>query len=471
MKKGFTLIELLAVIVILAVISLIAIPQITKIVETSKKNAAMLGAESYAHAVETQSISNELKGLGSIKDGIYEIGSLNVNIKGQSPKSGVFTVKGGKVTDAKLCINGFSIDVVNRKSNLSEKDYCNNADATVTFYTDDKDYTVNKSKNRLFTLNNDKYAVVSCNNGAIPVVSGNTISVMPTNGDTVCYLNQDLYKAVWHAGTSETHMEVFKDNESDQRWSVNDYKNIIINMNGYKYKYTGSGYVATVNGNLTINGDQDSEISSVENVFNITRTGNLTINGGKYISTTTDKLAVLYIMYSTGKVTINDGEFVSTHLYDIGGGENSNIVINGGNFSSEQYGNFTTTSGSTAVINGGKFVSESTSHTAVSASSGASLTINNVDIYSKNQKAITSYGNNTSVVINNAKAKSGNGAAVYVEKGSLVINDIYAYALKGNALLVNGSKDVVVHGGVFISESNHTIMNSAGDKIDFIQAK
>ena len=178
MKKGFTLIELLAVIVVLAVVSLIAIPQTSRVIKRANLNAAMLGAESYANAVELYSITSELKGLGSVKDGIYEIGSLNINAKGKTPKSGVFTVKAGKVVDAKLCVNGYSVDVKNNHAKISDNDYCTGSKYTVRVYSDSKALNTSTDQKK-FTINKENKVAIVCNNGATPIVDGNALYVMP----------------------------------------------------------------------------------------------------------------------------------------------------------------------------------------------------------------------------------------------------------------------------------------------------
>ena len=57
-KKGFTLIELLAVIVILAVLLAIAIPNVSKYINSSKKQTYIVDVKNYLKAAKQETISN-----------------------------------------------------------------------------------------------------------------------------------------------------------------------------------------------------------------------------------------------------------------------------------------------------------------------------------------------------------------------------------------------------------------------------
>ncbi len=460
MKKGFTLIELLAVIVVLSIISLIAIPKLTKVIETSKENAALLGAESYTRAVESYSIRNDLKGVGSLKDGTYEIGSLNIDINGNSPKSGIFTVKGGKVVDAKLCINGFSLDVINNHSKKSDNNYCANSDATISIYTIDKSFSVNGSKQRKFTIDTDKYSVVHCNNGSIPVVTGNTLYVLPTSDKTTCYLDTDLFQMVQYSDKTKVTADVFKDNESSSRWALNDYKDITINMHNHKYKSNSTGNSGTIQGKLVINADENAEFIAKENLFTVTSTGSLTINGGKYRSLSDiDAPANNIFLFNSGKLVVNYAEFETINMMNIQ--SQGTLIINDGLYKNERIGTVAVTAGK-GTINGGYFESSSKSNTAVSAQGSGDLTINNATILGKNHNGVVSYGTKAKLTINNAKITTNAVNAVSSYGGTLVINNVYAYSKTGNALSTSGGEttNVKVHGGVYISDTKAAIVLS-----------
>ena len=110
-RKGFTLIELLAVIVILAVIALITTPIILNMINNAKKGAAKDSAYGYIEAIE---YSNSMSGIDSTKYPTIatgEVSTINslVKVKGIKPTSGSVTIEKGRVTEATLCINNYSV--------------------------------------------------------------------------------------------------------------------------------------------------------------------------------------------------------------------------------------------------------------------------------------------------------------------------------------------------------------------------
>ena len=126
-KNGFTLIELLAVIVILAIIALIATPMILGVIDSAKKGAAESSAYGYIEAIENSTLQNMVESHdATLVDGTYKISNtgktlttgtaqntvtITVNFKGDNPKGDAdeVVVAGGKITSAKLTINGFTV--------------------------------------------------------------------------------------------------------------------------------------------------------------------------------------------------------------------------------------------------------------------------------------------------------------------------------------------------------------------------
>ena len=108
-RKGFTLIELLAVIVILAIIALIATPIILNMINDAKKSAAKDSAYGYIEAIE---YNNSMSAIDNQKYPLIESGevtTLNVKVKGTPPTKGTVTITSGRVTEADLCINNYSV--------------------------------------------------------------------------------------------------------------------------------------------------------------------------------------------------------------------------------------------------------------------------------------------------------------------------------------------------------------------------
>ena len=62
-QKGFTLVELLAVIVILAVLALVAMPNVTKLMDSSRKNAFITEAENFANYAKQSYTQSQITGL------------------------------------------------------------------------------------------------------------------------------------------------------------------------------------------------------------------------------------------------------------------------------------------------------------------------------------------------------------------------------------------------------------------------
>ena len=116
-KKGFTLIELLAVIVILAIIAVIAVPIVLNIIDESKSNAGLRGADFYLNAVE-YTISDAYLNHGGLTDGEYPItpegnlcktalpcseeNTLKVEVNGETPTSGKIAINSGNISSIEL---------------------------------------------------------------------------------------------------------------------------------------------------------------------------------------------------------------------------------------------------------------------------------------------------------------------------------------------------------------------------------
>ena len=108
-KKGFTLIELVAVILILGIIALVAIPVVSNVINDSKKHAAEVTAMSYIKSIDDQNALYKLQPDKFTPITSGDVDDLIVNIKGDGPTSGTVTVTNGKVSEAELCANGYTV--------------------------------------------------------------------------------------------------------------------------------------------------------------------------------------------------------------------------------------------------------------------------------------------------------------------------------------------------------------------------
>jgi len=132
-NKGFTLIELLAVIVILAIIALIAVPIILDLIGNTKVSASKRSVENYIEAVELYLVRSEMDNnrvtldrnnkynvTASTVIGEKHYPSINdlVEITGGKPTGSddfVQLNEKGKITDAKLTMDGYEVEIKDGK--------------------------------------------------------------------------------------------------------------------------------------------------------------------------------------------------------------------------------------------------------------------------------------------------------------------------------------------------------------------
>ena len=118
-KRGFTLIELLAVIVIMSVVAMIAVPVILNVINNSKKEAIKQSAVGYVDAIEKTILKNKTKIIKNSETAsllpILDLVELNVNVKGEVPKTGNVTIKNLEVKTGKFYYDNYLVTLNNGK--------------------------------------------------------------------------------------------------------------------------------------------------------------------------------------------------------------------------------------------------------------------------------------------------------------------------------------------------------------------
>ena len=134
-KRGFTLIELLAVIVILAIIALIATPIILSMINNARKSAAKTSAYGYIEAIDSNNgfADAEVEGYTKIANGTHQTSAITVKMKGKAPDGGTVTITNGKVSNANICINGYTVTYNGHEAEVGSK--CSSSNQQQVTYT------------------------------------------------------------------------------------------------------------------------------------------------------------------------------------------------------------------------------------------------------------------------------------------------------------------------------------------------
>ena len=333
-NKGFTLIELLAVIVVLAIIVLIAVPTISKVVEKSRKGAALSSAYGYIDAVEKAIVLNQIKQIEQIADGEYELpmdDKYSVKVKGSLPEEGKIVIEKSKIKTGEMCINDYIVEYENGKAEVMGKcaerpqlvkDSLKVTLADGTEFTKVQEYgtpvkvtfKTSVKGGKIKSVNSPEGATLNASTGEITyTTTGNemnlTFEVIGNIGEdeSIGKIKISLGKYYETIIEADSLLKAVEENEIG-----NDSTGKII-VNGVTY----SVHTYYHDGNLTISEDTEygdasdvaTSSSNAKRMVILKVNGNLTINEGAIL--TTVKSADGYggpkgfLIYATGDITNN----------------------------------------------------------------------------------------------------------------------------------------------------------------------
>ena len=244
-NKGFTLIELLAVIVILAIIMVIAVPQILKVIEKSRENAAKSSIDLLKAGIQTQIASGELTTNPFTKD---------------NDNSGCYTFDFDSDTNG----NVSKLEVKNKERFTGQVKYCN---GTIT------------DTNLAFDGNTGSSSTKNYKCKKSGALTSGTVVICDVNGDnTYDNTNEKFYYVSDYYDTSS---KSFDSNYATLLYAYNT-------INGEKNTTTNTAYGDTTSGPTTLKNNlpstsQWSNISLYKTTRNILdQNGNVVVSNFDY---------------------------------------------------------------------------------------------------------------------------------------------------------------------------------------------
>ena len=215
-KKGFTLIELLAVIVILAIIMVIAVPQILKVIEKSRENAAKSSIDLLKSGIQTQIASGELTTNPFTKD---------------NDNSGCYTFDFDSDTNG----NVSKLEVKNKEKFTGQVKYCNGTITDTNLAFDGNTGSSTPSEKRFYLYNkgtntglNDRTSSTSCGTTHTYTFNSDNITVDYDDQNSGCTGWAELY-----SNSDSIDMSKYKK-------AVVEFKSITITDDGKVALYTSN---------------------------------------------------------------------------------------------------------------------------------------------------------------------------------------------------------------------------------------
>lgn len=448
-KQRNTFIKLPAVIVMLLIISLMITPIVLSLAKSLHKDFTLRSAMNYIKAYNKYLVNEKLND-NLIEDGYYYIDeNTNINYDGITPTSGIIKVERQKVTDAKLYINGYSIDKNDIYVESSSNDYSFSGNKKIIIKDGNSANIYSISKNKYSTENDinldiDKlnYTYIICNNGVeLSETLDGKIRVDNLIGNTTCILSNDLQSSIDNLYKNDKSLKNIMLLNDILLTSGIDLlsKNIILNLNGNKLDASSAN---TVYG-LRVRGISNVQIKDTSQLGNGEIKGSLTAVQGNDSAT----------------IVINNGNYSSISQYAIAMLSSSSVTIYDGNFNGK--GAFGMDSSSDSYIYGGHFTIQDDSLWNVI---GIEQSSGNLTIAGDNVKILS----NTKVSLGSKKGATGNlnlkdlellgdkGTIVWQSTGDLTLENVAYNTLDENAVFILNYKS----GTVNLISGNYSSMNA-----------
>ena len=253
-KKGFTLIELLAIIVILAIIAVITVPIILKVIDNSKRGAAMDSAYGYKEAIDKFYASKLSIDHGyNIPDGLHskqDFDAMGVTYSGKSPASNSFLkTQKNKIIQGCLQFDEYKVEIMNGKVQDAEKGECKSV--SLVYIDVDESGTINKGDK--VKIENDEFDIIDIpKDGKVKLLAKYSLNSNSRQASTgIKKVNYASDKYWWDFSISRPYRTYPKDSQNKYYIYTHDTQNYLYDyIENYKNYLIELGAYFVVDGRL-----------------------------------------------------------------------------------------------------------------------------------------------------------------------------------------------------------------------------